>query len=376
MKKSKWVKKGIGVLLAISIAAVGLCGCGKSDTSTADNGYKLNVAITSDSALTNPLIQLAEEKGYFEQYDLTLSKTTLELANSGLFDALSIGKIDTNFTQLIPPLSYGAKHADVTLFAGTVSGGMCIAARADEAESLSNLDNWKGKKIGVIELSTSEMVSKYALENDYGYDIENDLEYVLIDNYPDIITAVQKGNVDIGFIGSAYVETASAANLSILFPLTALQDDYVCCRQTAYSKSFEENRDAFVAYLKGQILAYKDYREDEQGTITALAKATGETEDYIYSRVYDEETNADTTYNPDPNYNGTLSVYETLVRWNYIEDGTDLSEFYDLSVYADALKEVIAEYPDDTFYQEMWTYFEEHNDQYPDFGNTFTLAKK
>lgn len=373
MKKSHWIKKGAAVLLTMSIAAGGLWGCGKGDADTAGTGYKLNVAITSDSALQNPLIQLAEEKGYFEDNNLSISKTTLELANSGLFDALSIGKIDTNFTQLIPPLSYGAKHADVTLFAGTVSGGMDIISRADDAESLSNLENWKGKKIGVIELSTSEMVSKYVLENEYGYDIENDLEYVLIDNYPDIITAVQKGNVDIGFIGNQYIETAKATNLAILFPLTALQEDYVCCRQTAYSKSFEENRDAFVAYLKGQILAYKDYREDEDGTISALAKATGETEDYIYGRVYDEETNAGQTYNPDPNYNGILSVYDTLIRWNYVEDGTDLSEFCDLTVYADALKEVIKENPDDAFYQDMWTYFEEHNNQYPDFESKFTL---
>ncbi len=367
------MKKGVALFLTVGVVAGLFTGCGDSEAKNSDSKYSLNVAITSDSALQNPLIQLAEEKGYFSNYDLSISKTTLELANSGLFDALSIGKIDTNFTQLIPPLSYGAKHADVTLFAGTVSGGMYIAARADEADSLQDLTNWKGKKIGVIELSTSEMVSKYALENDYGYDIENDLEYVLIDNYPDIITAVQKGNVDIGFIGSQYVETADAAGLSILFPLTSLQADYVCCRQTAYSKSLSEDRDAFVAYLKGQIRAYKDYKEDEDGTVKTLAAATGETEDYIYGRVYDGETNADTTYNPDPNYNGTLAVYETLLKWNYIEDGTELSDFYDLSVYVDALKAVIAEFPDEQFYKDMWTYFEEHNDEYPDFANKFSL---
>lgn len=368
-----WIRRSAAALLTVSVVMGGLTGCGKSVSGAADTGYQLNIAITSDAALQNPLIQLAEEKGYFKDNNLSISKTTLELANSGLFDALSIGKIDTNFTQLIPPLSYGAKHADVTLFAGTVSGGMYITARADEAQDLSDLSNWKGKKIGVIELSTSEMVSKYVLEHEYGYNIADDLEYVLIDNYPDIIIAVQKGNVDIGFIGNQYVETAQAANLEILFPLTSLQADYVCCRQTAYSKSLEENRDAFVAYLKGQILAYKDYCEDESGTVGLLAKATGETEDYIYSRVYDEETNGDTTYNPDPNYNGTLAVYDTLLEWDYIEDGTALSDFYDLTIYTDALKEVIEEHPDDTFYQQMWTYFVEHNNQYPDFESKFTL---
>lgn len=375
--KKLW-KKGISVLLTAGMTLSALTGCsrgnGASDVSKESSEqakYTLDVAIVTDAALANPLIQLAEEKGYFEEEGLTLNKTTLELTNSGLFDSLSIGKIDTNFTQLIPPLSYGAKNADVTLFAGTVSGGMCVVVKEENAEELKDLNNWKGKKIGVIELSTSEMVTKYVLENEYGYDINSDLEYKLIDSYPNIVTAVAKGNIDIGFIGSNYLETAYASGLDYIFPLTQLQEDYVCCRQTAYSKAFEENREAFVAYLKGQIRAYKDYKENVDDTVTSLANATGETEDYIRARVYDKETNADTTYNPDPNYNGTLAVYNTLIKWDYIEDGRDLSEFYDLSVYVDALKEVIEENPDDSFYTDMWKYFEEHNNEYPDFENAF-----
>lgn len=372
----KLLKKGIVVVLSISMAALAMTGCADKQSengASGEKGYTLDVAITSNAALVNPLIQLAEEKGYFEEENLALNKTTLELTNSALFDALSIGKIDTNFTQLIPPLSYGAKHADVKLFAGTVSGGMVVVAKKENVEELKDLNNWKGKRIGVIELSTSEMVSKYVLENEYGYDINAELEYKLIDSYPNIVTSVAKENVDIGFIGSQYIETAYATGLEILFPLTSLQDDYVCCRQTAYSKAFEEDREAFVAYLKGQIRAYKDYRENEDDTVASLAKSTGETEDYIRARVYDEDTNADTTYNPDPNYNGTLAVYDTLLKWNYVEEGTDLSEFYDLSVYADALKEVIEENPEDSFYKEMWQYFIEHNNEYPDFENTFSL---
>jgi NitT/TauT family transport system substrate-binding protein len=371
MRKMKFVKKSVAVLLTVCAVTGVLAGCGKKTTS--DGSYTLNVAIPSSAAIQNPLVQIAEEKGYFNEYNLTITKTTLELTNSGLFDALSVGKVDTNYTQLIPPLSYGAKHADVTLFAGTVSGGMSIVTRAEDAETLKDLKNWKGKKIGVIELSTSEMVSKYALEHDYGYDIDKDLEYTIIDSHANIVTAVQKGNIDIGFINNQYIEAAETLGLTVLFPLTTLQKDYVCCRQTAYSKSLEKNRDAYVAYLKGQIRAYKDYRTDQSGTVDSLVKATGETQDYIYGLVYDSKTNADTTYNPDPNYNGTLSVYETLLKWNYIESGTELSSFYDLTVYADALKAVINENPNDSFYKDMWTYFTEHNNQYPDFESKFTL---
>lgn len=362
-------------LTAAILVTGSVSGCTKSKEAGGDpakageKSYTLNVAKTSSSALTNPLIQLAEEKGYFDGYRLELKNTTLE--TSGTFEALSIGKVDTTYGQLIPPLSYGAQGSDVTLFAGTISGGMCVVVRPENEEELKDLKNWKGKNIGVIQLSTSEMVTKYVLGKDYGYKAGEDLTYTLIDGYPNISLAVNKGTVDIGFISAEYVEGAVSEGLVYLFPLTNLLEDYVCCRQTAYSKSFKDNRAAYVAYLKGQIRAYKDYVKDEAGTVASLAQATGETEDYIKNYIYNKETNGNRTYNPDPNYNGTLAVYDTLLEWDYVEKGTVLSQFYDLSVYADALKAVIEEYPDDTFFTDMWKYFEKNNSEYPNFDKVY-----
>lgn len=367
--------KMLGILIAVILAIGSISGCGKAKAAGADlsktgeESYTLNVAKTTTSALTNPLIQLAEQKGYFDEYHVKLKSTTLD--TSGTFEALSIGKVDTTYGQLIPPLSYGAQGSDVTLFAGTISGGMCVVVRAEDQEELKDLKNWKGKNIGVIQLSTSEMVTKYVLGKDYGYKAGEDLEYTLIDGYPNIALAVSKGTVDIGFISSEYVESAISAGLVYLFPLTNLLEDYVCCRQTAYSQSFDDNREAYIAYLKGQIRAYKDYIKDEDGTVTSLVQATGETEDYIKNYIYNKETNGNRSYNPDPNYNGTLAVYDTLLEWDYVEKGTELSEFYDLSVYAEALKAVIEEFPDDTFFKDMWEYFKKNNSEYPDFDKIY-----
>lgn len=364
--------------LASAVILGALSGCGSNSSTDAGSatasgeeaGYTLNLAKTTDAGLTNPLIQIAQENGYYDEYNLTLENTTLEL--NGTFEALSIGKVDTTYGQLIPGLSYGAQGSDVTLFAGTLSGGMCVITKEENASELSDLSNWKDHSIGVIQLSTSEMVTKYVLGNEYGYTIGNDLTYTLIDNYPDIVTAVAKGNVDIGFISSEYLESATDIGLTYLMPLADIYPDYVCCRQTAYSKSLEENRDAFVAYLKGQIRAYKDLNTNQEESLEALVEISGESEDYVNNYVFDKEANAKRTYNPDPNYNGTLAVYETLVEWDYVEDGTDLSEFYDLSIYAEALQQVIEENPDDSFYQDMWTYFLTNNSDYPEFGSLYT----
>lgn len=109
--------KNTAVLLLAGVIGIGtLGGCGGQKVSADEaQTHLINVAKTSNSALTNPLIQIGQEQGYFDDYQVELKETTLE--TSGTFESLSVGKIDTTYGQLIPPLSYGSKGADVTLFA-------------------------------------------------------------------------------------------------------------------------------------------------------------------------------------------------------------------------------------------------------------------
>lgn len=371
MKREFGKKIMVFAVLAVALASV-LTACGSSKIEKQEEGsYSLVLGASGDSALTNPLVQLADEKGYFKDYGLTISTVKLENAGAVMYDSLSIGKIDTAYAQMIPPISYGAQGYDVTLIGGVLSGGMVAVTRPELYDELVDLNNWEGHTIGVIQMSTSEMVTRYVLENEYGYDLDADLTYTMIEDYPSISLGVEKGNIDIGFISSTYVEGAIDEGLVVLTYLDDIMKNYVCCRQSAYSKNLEVNREAYVAYLKGQIKAYKDINDDEEGTTKSLSAATGETEDYIYNYVYDYDASAHRTYNPDPNYNGCNAIYKTLLEWKYVESDLELSDFYDLSVYADALKEIIEENPDDDFYKDMWEFFKENNNEYPDFNSLY-----
>jgi NitT/TauT family transport system substrate-binding protein len=369
-------KRIIAGSLAAVIAVMSLTGCGKDNkkqiTTVNDDGtvsYTLAIGESGDAALNNPLIQLAEEKGYFAENNLTLTRTKLENNGAVMYDALSVGKIDAAYAQVVPPISYGAQGYNVTLFAGVLSGGMVAVCLPENYEKLKDISNWKAHSIGVVQMSTSELTTRDALK-DYGLSAD-DVEYVMIEDYASIALSTSKGNVDIGFIGSNYVDQALEEGCVVLTTLYDIKKDYVCCRQSAYSKSLQENRDAYVYYLEAQIKAYKDINTDEDGTVSSLAKATGETEDYIYTYVYDEEGSAHRTYNPDPNYNGVSGLYEIMKEQKYVESDLTLDQFYDLSIYADALKNVIADNPDDEFYQNMKQYFKENNSGYPDFDNKF-----
>ena len=361
--KSQLITNLLVTLICSTLLGISLSSCkGKKD---AGDYFSFNIAVTANKVV-NPLIQIAQEKGYFEAYKFKPNYTTLEMI--GTPEALVAGKLDAAYEQIIPPISYGAQGADIKIFAGTLSGGMEVVAKKADAEFLRNPANWKGKTIGVIHLSTAEMVSKAALGNNYGYKVGEDLKYRIIDGYPAISSAVAKGTLDIGLISSEYLEAARSIGLELVFHLTNLQKDYVCCRQYAFGPSFEKNKDAYKAYLKGQIRAYKDYITNPEESIKSLARLTGEDIDYIRRYIYEKASNGDRSYNPDPNYNGVLSIYEILTSWNYIESNAPLYEFFNIEVYANALTEIIHEFPEDSFYKNMWTYYLNNNSKYPGFN--------
>lgn len=388
MRKTKTQgKKWTRIVAAVSALAL-LSGCGSNESvnvtsslkaSTADETekeelhYTLDIAKASDAALHNPMIQLAQEKGYFEDYNLTVNISPLDL--NGELEALSFGKIDALYNRVIPNLSYGAQGANITLFAGTLSGGMIAVARKENIEELSDVKNWKGKKLGIIATSIPEFVTRFVLSNEYGFTFSDDGEengditYKRIDSYANIVLAVEKGNVDIGFVSREHIQNTES--LQCLTPLADLYPNYVCCRQTANSESLANNRDAYRVYLKAQIKAYKDLNTDKDGTVEILSKSTGEDEDYVRTYLYDVEANAKRSYNPDPNFNGVLDYYDTLLKWNYVQPGVELDQFFDISVYSDALQELIQENPEDSFYKDMWTFFLEHNNRYPDFETKY-----
>ena len=60
-----------------------------------------------------------------------------------------------------------------------------------------------------------------------------------------------------------------------------------------------------------------------------------------------------------------------MLEQKYVESDLTLDKFTDLSVYADALKKVIAENPNDSFYTDMRDYFKENNNEYPNFDNIY-----
>lgn len=322
-----------------------------------ENGGKDPIPFTilySSNVIGIPISTIAKEQGYYEEEGLAPEYIIL---NSGAIESLSIGKADVNSETLIPPLSYIAQKADLRIIGGAKAGGSLIVTKPENAEKYALLENWGGARLGTVRLSTSEMASRYALGklgfNMNADDPGQDISFVEIESYPNIIEGVRKGQVDIGFINFEYQNAARDLGLTILFPMTHMYPNYVCCRQTAYSKSLDTKREAHVAYLRAQIRAYKDYVEQPDAIVSLLAKASSQEEDYVRSLLYSTEWNGGRTYHPDPDSKRIKEVWDTLIQYRYIPSDVPFEDAVDCTIYRDALREILARYPDDPLYQKL-----------------------
>ena len=365
--KKKIKKIGIKLLVVcvLSVVPVLIMSCSKKQTAQ----YSLNVGRRSDSNSVDPIIDTAAAEGLYEKYGLSVN--FVGLPKSSLLNSVAVGKLDSSYLSILYNLNLGAHGEDVILFAGTMSGGQGVLAYSKVADEVKDVKNWKGKVIAGQIGGTGEMVIKSVLNRDYGYTLDTDYTYKSFETDSDTIAACSKGNTDIIIVSNNFVDAAIQQGYVYLFPLTDLEDDFVCCRQMANGTQFKKNLDAYLAWLKADINAYKIYKTEQNRTIDVLEKRSGQTKEWLYNFIYNLDKNQKRFYSPDPNYNGVKLYYDTMLKLGYIDTNRDLTEFFDISLYAQALREVIAEYPDDPVYKDLWAYFIRHNNQYPNFSKDY-----
>ena len=367
MKNFKITKKLSGIMIMLLVLLSFL-----SFSCSSKKGKKAELATlifsNSSSSSYTPLYNISVADKLTEKDGL---KPKIELIDDSM-GPLQTGKIDGRINNLTKPLIAGGNGADLYIFVGTMGGGHIVYANKKVADKVRDPKNWKGYKLGLAIQVTSQLVLTSLLKERYGYTTD-DIDIKYLDSDPAAIGACSKGEVDITSVYYSQRELAESQGLVEIAELVDYSPDYACCRQTANGPSFRKNRPLYVAWSKGLIEAWKIYNYDEDKTIKIIKDITHQDEDWVRQQIYDEKGTAHITFNPDPFYNGVLNQYNISVDQGYInkENPRPLEEYFDISVYADALKEVITEHPEDDFYKDMWTYFVTHNDKYPGFTDKY-----
>lgn len=378
-------RKIISLLLTTALALTALTGCGQTgsiaETAAQEEGTLKVSFMTGNIRIAINILAL--EKGYFAEEGVTV-----EPVNIGGQDALtaingSDEQLDILNTGFVPDLQAIGSGYDITVIGGTaVEGGAVIAksgntAAYQDASTIINLDAVKEARLGFVRNEASWVITRqYLLDNGVSEEeiaaIEDEAKGN-ISYYQDetaVAQAVQKGEVDLGFLPMEYALLyGDAYELEVVTPAGSLQENYVCCREVTSPAKLAEKHDAFVAYETARIRAFDYYKQGEndeaikQDVVDTVANYSGKEADYVETYLYGGVTK----YATDPNTKGIVKYVQAATNSGLLASaGVDFSTYditqnIDVSAYEEAINALVEREPDNQTYAELLTQFEADN---------------
>ena len=303
---------------------------------------------------------VAKEEGYFEAEGLNVELVPFSSA-AELSNGLESGKLDVAFIGSVPTLTFQSKGHDLTVFGGAMTNGHGYVIKPEYTEGLESWDIsiLKGRNVASVKNSVQDAELQILLKNaaiEIG-EGEDKVNIIYFDSQKDAFAALQNGSIDAASVYSPYASLAEGLDYKVVYRCSeeeALKNQ-PCCRQVAATEALKQYPNAYVAFERALLKAYKFSQENEAGTIKDVKKYIDIDEDYIKTEVYGGYG----TSNPDPDKQGIAALKQTIVDLGYTED-YDLDPLFNLAVYETALKSLLAENPADPVYLAQ----KEHFDQY------------
>lgn len=370
-------KKILSLVLVLALALTALAGAALAD------GEKGTLYVSFPTGNIRIAINiLAQQLGYFQEEGVKV-----EEINLGGMDALTAingdGNLDLLTTGFVPDLQAIGNGYELVIIGGTaVEGGAIIAkegeaARYQDADTIINIDAVLNATLGFVRNEAAWVITRqYLLDNGVTAEQLGEIEDEATGHvkfYADataVAQAVQKGEVDIAFTPLEYALLyADAYGLETVTAAGALQENYVCCRETTSAARLAEKADAFTAYLRARIRAFEYYKAGETdpeiraNVVSIVAKWSGKEPDYVETYLYGGVTK----YAVDPNTRGIVKYVEAannsgLLKSAAIDFGSyDITANVNTGVYLNALNSLIEENPDNAFYAELLEAYHEAN---------------
>lgn len=303
---------------------------------------------------------VAKEEGFFEEEGLDVTLTQFSSA-AELAAGLESEKLDVAFIGSVPALTFQSQGHDLTIFGGAMTNGHGYVIKKQYTEGL---DSWditilKGRNVASVKNSVQD-AELLILLRDAGIEVgegEDQVNIIYFDSQKDAYNALQNDTIDAASVYSPYASLAEGQGYDIVYRCSeepALENQ-PCCRQVATTTALAASPNAYLAFERALIKAYKFSQENEEGTIKDVKKYIDIDEDYIRTEVYGGYGASV----PDPDKKGTVALKDTIVGLGYTAD-YDIEALYNISIYETALNSLIAENPDDAVYQTLLDHFNEY----------------
>lgn len=302
------------------------------------------------------LIFVAKEEGFWTEEGLNVELYQFTKGPEA-YNSLFGDKLDTVGAGTGAPATYIAKGAAITIIGGLMSEGQFVVAKPENSEELSDLNNWKGKKIATIAMSSGDLIYRAAL-TEAGVDWKNDVTFLELGSPDAILETVKSGKADGGIMWIPFEILAQKQGLSVASYSYQYYDNHPCCRIALKTDTLNEDRDTYVKFEKGLIRAYKFFSENQNESVDDIQKYVNVDKDVIRQSTWNNYFYA----SPDPNKNGVVEYYQQMKDSGYIDTEVKIEDHIDSTVYKQALDELIKENPDDSFYQNLLSEYQEMNE--------------
>ncbi len=354
MKKQFFRKCRLGFLTGIVILLVAAC---SSEPANKEKDYEITVGLSQSSGA--PLIDIAFQEGYFDDENLKVNRVGFANSADGL-NALQAGKIDVGVSfGTAGPLTFIANGSEFSIIGGHLEGGHPILVKKENKDKYKSFKDFKGKKIGTIRIFTSDIVFRSKLAEE-GINWEKDLKIIEFKTGSMLLEAVQSGKVDVAVSANSFYAQALEMGLEAIAWSNDLDPSHVCCRVVTRKELLGKNNgEEFKRFLKAIIRAEKKKNESPE-TAIAAAKEYMSVDDEVINKIVNEEHSR---YSADPNSKKVINMWEQMQSIGYLEnvDEIDINSYINIELYEIALKELIEEYPDEAFYQDLLDKFYKQN---------------
>ncbi len=354
-------------IAAVSVFSLTACDSGKSDnkdnTEANASGTELektDFELGHLNSTAHLLAFVAKEEGFFEEEGLNVTLTQFSNANE-MVTGLESGKLDVAFIGSVPALTFQSSGHDLTIFGGAMTNGHGYVIKSQYTEGLKDWDVsiLKGKNVASVKNSVQDAELQILLKNaniEIG-EGEDQVNIVYFESQKDAYNALQNDTIDASSVYSPYASLAQSQGYEIVYRCSeepALQNQ-PCCRQVAPTEALAKYPNAYNAFERALIKAYKFSIENEEQTIKDIKVYIDIEEDFIRTEVYGGYG----TSVPDPDKKGTVALKDSIVALGYTAD-YDIEALYNIDIYDKALNSLLEENPDDEVYNTL----KDHFDQY------------
>ncbi|MGR9047323.1 ABC transporter substrate-binding protein [Halobacillus faecis] len=255
-----------------------LFGCGSGDSGEGTGNGEIidgdfapldkeaTVVIAEDGAASGAGFYIAEEKGYFDDYNIDIKFTTF--ANSDdMLPALAAGEVDiaggvstASFFNAI------AQGIDVKIIADKGhyfdgSSYFSFVIREDLQDEIKEYSDLKGKRIAV---SSRNAVDDYIFQRmlEHAGLTESDVEFVLMSDFGNMLAAMGNKSIDAALQIEPLITQGEAQNLHVRFgDATDFAPDAQIAMVLGSPDFIEKETDVSVRFMAAYLKGVRDYND-------------------------------------------------------------------------------------------------------------------